>query len=166
MTVADWKKAWDDARDTTTTRLQGMKGVNAFYALPYWGELLINHLLDPMHCFKNVAVAIWQHICGQKDNHNSRADLKDADVMRRILDDNDDDTSEERGLFLDEELEYSSTSTDGSPSESENSFLNAFELDTNTDEIDTFSHSSIGLNLEIVLEIDHEDLYADITSVS
>ncbi|MCO5548736.1 hypothetical protein L7F22_002197 [Adiantum nelumboides] len=112
-----------------------------------------------------IAASSPQHICGQKNNHNSRADLKDANVMRRILDDNDDDTSEEGGSFSDAELEYSSTSTDGSASESENSFLNAFELDINTDEIDTFSHSSIGLNLEIVLEIDHEDLYADITSV-
>ncbi|MCO5586506.1 hypothetical protein L7F22_040446 [Adiantum nelumboides] len=95
----------------------------------------------------------------------STQELSTIDDVNRILDDNDDDTSEEGGSFSDAELEYSSTSTDGSASESENSFLNAFELDTNTDEIDTFSHSSIGLNLEIVLEIDHEDLYADITSV-
>ncbi|MCO5608035.1 hypothetical protein L7F22_062238 [Adiantum nelumboides] len=95
----------------------------------------------------------------------STQELSTIDDVNRILDDNDDDTSEEGGSFSDAKLEYSSTSTDGSASEPENSFLNAFELDTNTDEIDTFSHSSIGLNLEIVLEIDHEDLYADITSV-
>ncbi|MCO5607374.1 hypothetical protein L7F22_061570 [Adiantum nelumboides] len=95
----------------------------------------------------------------------STQELSTIDDVNRILDDNDDDTSEEGGSFSAAKLEYSSTSTDGSASEPENSFLNAFELDTNTDEIDTFSHSSIGLNLEIVLEIDHEDLYADITSV-
>ncbi|MCO5551385.1 hypothetical protein L7F22_004887 [Adiantum nelumboides] len=95
----------------------------------------------------------------------STQELSTIDDVNRILDDNDDDTSEEGGSFSDAKLEYSSTSTDGSASEPENSFLNAFELDTNTDEIDTFSHSSIRLNLEIVLEIDHEDLYADITSV-
>ncbi|MCO5556418.1 hypothetical protein L7F22_009967 [Adiantum nelumboides] len=95
----------------------------------------------------------------------STQELSTIDDVNRILDDNDDDTSEEGGSFSDAKLEYSSTSTDGSASEPENSFLNAFELDTNTDEIDTFSHSSIGLNVEIVLEIDHEDLYADITSV-
>ncbi|MCO5581893.1 hypothetical protein L7F22_035782 [Adiantum nelumboides] len=95
----------------------------------------------------------------------STQELSTIDDVNRILDDNDDDTSEEGGSFSDAKLEYSSTSTDGSASEPKNSFLNAFELDTNTDEIDTFSHSSIGLNLEIVLEIDHEDLYADITSV-
>ena len=47
MTIADWKNAWDDANETSSS-LQGMKGVNAFYALPYWDELLIHHLLDPM----------------------------------------------------------------------------------------------------------------------
>ncbi|MCO5603700.1 hypothetical protein L7F22_057851 [Adiantum nelumboides] len=95
----------------------------------------------------------------------STQELSTIDDVNRILDDNDDDTFEKGGSFSNAKLEYSSTSTDGSASESKNSFLNAFELDTNTDEIDTFSHSSIGLNLEIVLEIDHEDLYADIISV-
>ncbi|MCO5580258.1 hypothetical protein L7F22_034124 [Adiantum nelumboides] len=95
----------------------------------------------------------------------STQELSTIDDVNRILNDNDDDTSEEGGSFSDAKLEYSSTSTDGSASEPENSFLNAFELVTNTDEIDTFSHSSTGLNLEIVLEIDHEDLYADITSI-
>ena len=74
MTVHDWKKAWDFGKDFSQ---QGMKGVNTFYALPYWEELLINHLLNPMHCFNNVAIVVWQHICGQKDNYNSREDLKE-----------------------------------------------------------------------------------------
>ena len=54
--VADWKRAWDNGDGSS---LPGMKGVNIFYTLPYWGELLIHHLLDPMHCFKNIAVDIW-----------------------------------------------------------------------------------------------------------
>ena len=37
-----------------------------------------------MHCFKNVAVRIWQHITGQKDKINSREDLKEANVMRKM----------------------------------------------------------------------------------
>ena len=81
MTVADWKTAWDDNDDGAS--LAGIKGVNIFYTLPYWGELLIHHLLDPMHCFKNVAVAIWQHICGHKDSYNSRADQKEVNIMRQ-----------------------------------------------------------------------------------
>ena len=43
--------------------------------------------------------------------------------------------------------------------------MDTLELDTNADDIDTVSHSTIGVNLEIVLEIDHDDLYADITSL-
>ena len=73
MTMSDWKQAWDFGKDFAQ---QGIKGVNYFYALPYWEDLLINHLLDPMHCFKNVAVVVWQHMCGQKDNHNSRTDTR------------------------------------------------------------------------------------------
>ena len=61
MTVRDWKQAWDVGREFSQ---QGMKGVNAFYALPYWEDLLINHLLDPMHYFKNFAAVEWQHMCG------------------------------------------------------------------------------------------------------
>ena len=80
MTVSDWKEAWDDGKEFSR---QGMKGLNVFFELPYWKELLINHLLDPMHCFKNVAVAVWQHICGQKDNYNSRAYLKEVNKLRR-----------------------------------------------------------------------------------
>ena len=53
-----------------------MKGVNTFSALPYWEELLINHLLDPMHIFKNVAQQIWDHITSARDNVGVRKDLQ------------------------------------------------------------------------------------------
>ena len=68
----------------------------------------------------------------------------------------------------DETFNYSSTSTDGSStsdSDSESRLMDTLELDTNADDIDTISHSTIGVNLEIVLEVDHDDLYADITYV-
>ena len=35
-----------------------------------------------MHCFKNIALAIWQYICGHKDRYNSRVDLKEVNFMR------------------------------------------------------------------------------------
>ena len=79
-TVANWKRAWDNGDGTSLSR---MMGVSTFYTLPYWGELLIHHLLDPMHCFKNIAVAIWQHICGHKDSYNCRVDLKEVHVMHQ-----------------------------------------------------------------------------------
>ena len=80
MTVRDWKQAWDFGKDFAQ---QGMKGVNAFYALPYWEDLVINDLLEPVHSFKYVAVVVWQHMCDKKDNHNSRANLKEANIMWR-----------------------------------------------------------------------------------
>ena len=56
MKACNWLKLWIDARQTQVPR---MKGLNAFFALPYWEHLLINHLLDPMHCFKNVEMSMW-----------------------------------------------------------------------------------------------------------
>ncbi|MCO5577427.1 hypothetical protein L7F22_031259 [Adiantum nelumboides] len=180
MIVANWKKAWDDARDTTTvtggqrpsikvaqngfvvvdsTRL--WKNQDDTFVFPNQCDQVFYY---PMHGDTN-----WKYVIDVAPHATrvlqSTQELSTIDDVNRILDDNDDDTFEEGGSFSDAELEYSSTSTDGSAFESENSFLNAFELDTNTDEIDTFSHTSIGLNLEIVLKIDHEDLYADITYV-
>ena len=58
--MRDWKQAWESGKEFPQ---QGMKGVNAFYALTYSEELLINHLLDPMHCFKNVVVVVCGNTC-------------------------------------------------------------------------------------------------------
>ena len=80
MSMIDWKQAYDDGKEIYQ---QGLKQVNTFYAPLYSGELLINHLLDPMQCFKKVIVALWQHICGQKDNYNSRRDLKKENIKQR-----------------------------------------------------------------------------------
>ena len=62
--------------------IAGMKRLNAFYNLPYWEELLINHLLDPMHVFKNVGVAIWKHLTGAMDSVKARRDLEETGVKR------------------------------------------------------------------------------------
>ena len=53
-----------------------MKMKSIFYELPYWKDLLIAHLLDPMHIFKNVPNSIFQHILGkEKDILSSRRDI-------------------------------------------------------------------------------------------
>ena len=41
---------------------QGMNRKSTFYDLPYWKDLLICHLLDPMHILKNVTDSIYRHI--------------------------------------------------------------------------------------------------------
>lgn len=45
-----------------------MKRLSIFHELPYWRKLLINHLLDPMHIFKNVGQILWEHLVGTQDN--------------------------------------------------------------------------------------------------
>ena len=58
MTLVDWQDYWN-----------GM-------GLPYWAHLKINHLLDPMHIFKNVAQNIWDHLVGAKDTLAIREDMR------------------------------------------------------------------------------------------
>ena len=58
-----------------------MKRLSILHNLPYWDDLLINHLLDPMHIFKNVGSLIWDHLIGAKDSRSAREDLRQADVM-------------------------------------------------------------------------------------
>ncbi|MCO5547809.1 hypothetical protein L7F22_001261 [Adiantum nelumboides] len=78
MTIRDWHEApWDAAGGRP---IEGMKKLNAFYSLPYWEDLLINHLLDPMDVFKNVAVGIWQHINGDMDSVKAYKDLEELGV--------------------------------------------------------------------------------------
>ena len=55
---------------------EGMKRKSIFYELSYWKDLLIYHLLDPMHIFKNVLDSIFRHIAGkEKDPLSSRRDI-------------------------------------------------------------------------------------------
>lgn len=59
----------------------GMKRFSIRFELPYWTSLLINHLLDPMHIFKNVGSLMWDHISGAKDTHGAREDLQEVGIM-------------------------------------------------------------------------------------
>lgn len=62
----------------------GMKRLSIYHQLPYWGELQISHLLDPMHIFKNVGDSIWAHLVGDKDMWGELEDLKELDRMSDI----------------------------------------------------------------------------------
>ena len=47
-----------------------------FYELHYWKDLLIYHLLDPMHIFKNVLDVVFRHISRkEKDTLSLRRDI-------------------------------------------------------------------------------------------
>jgi len=55
---------------------QGMNRKSIFYDLPYWKDLLICHLLYPMHVLKNVTNSIYRHILDKdKDTLSSRRDI-------------------------------------------------------------------------------------------
>ena len=58
----------------------GMKLLSTFHSLPYWRKLLINHLLDPMHIFKNVGQTLWEHLSGEQDNKKSFEDLQEGGI--------------------------------------------------------------------------------------
>lgn len=55
---------------------KGMKRKFIFYDLPYWKDLLISHLLDPMHVLKNVPNSIFRHISSKdKETLSSRRNI-------------------------------------------------------------------------------------------
>ena len=55
-----------------------MNRLSILHQLPYWQDLLITSLLDPMHIFKNVGQTIWDHFIGIKDKGGWREDLKEC----------------------------------------------------------------------------------------
>jgi hypothetical protein len=44
--------------------------------LPYWEDLKINHVVDPMNIFKNVAMMVWDHLMGVGDSLGIRMDFQ------------------------------------------------------------------------------------------
>lgn len=76
MTQGDWEVYWNGAMDTNGEPPKGISRYSIFFCLPYWKYLKINHLLDPMHIFKNVASNIWDHLIGARDSLRVREDLR------------------------------------------------------------------------------------------
>jgi hypothetical protein len=49
--------------DTYVEKLYvGMKRKSIFYELPYWENLNISYIVDPMHIFKKNSSSLWRHI--------------------------------------------------------------------------------------------------------
>jgi hypothetical protein len=62
----------------------GMKRKSIFYELPYWDNLKIAHLLDPMHILKNVPSYLWRHISSNKgDTLDVRRDIISLNTKKR-----------------------------------------------------------------------------------
>jgi hypothetical protein len=58
--------------------------LSIFFTLPYWENLKVNHLLDPMHIFVNVASNLWDHLTGSKDSVEIWQDLQCTGRMRSV----------------------------------------------------------------------------------
>ncbi|MCO5563467.1 hypothetical protein L7F22_017109 [Adiantum nelumboides] len=81
MTAKDWQLMKQRHHEGLPP---GMKRFSILYELPYWTSLRINHLLDPMHIFKNVGSLLWDHITGRKDSHGARTDLQEVGIMKEL----------------------------------------------------------------------------------
>jgi hypothetical protein len=67
---------WRDVANTVTNpndsmvfEGSGLTRWGILNSLPYWGELEICHLLDPMHIEGNVGKAIIKQLYGEKDSN-------------------------------------------------------------------------------------------------
>ena len=78
-TMFDWANHWKEHWDTNPIPNgppKGMSRLSILLRLPYWSILKIQHLLDPMHIFKNVAQIIWEHLISKRDSLGAREDMR------------------------------------------------------------------------------------------
>jgi hypothetical protein len=70
-TFAYWRDVANriiDPNDSMVFEGSGLTRWGILNSLPYWGELKIRHLLDPMHIEGNVGKAIIKQLYGKKDS--------------------------------------------------------------------------------------------------
>jgi hypothetical protein len=61
-----------------------MKMKSVFYELPYWENLNIGYLLDPMHILKKNSSSLWRHISSNKsDTLVVRRDILVSNTKKR-----------------------------------------------------------------------------------
>ena len=65
-TFAHWKDVADACEVAGYRKDSGLTRWSILNTLPYWGELKIRHLLDPMHIEGNVGKALISHLYGEK----------------------------------------------------------------------------------------------------
>jgi hypothetical protein len=71
-TFAYWRDVANrviDPNDSMVFEGNGLTRWGILNSLPYWGELKIRHLLDPMHIEGNVGKAIIKQLYGEKDSN-------------------------------------------------------------------------------------------------
>src|SRR5450759_1292233 len=76
ITFAYWREMEDKCLDPNDPMVFGGSGLTRWSiltTLPYWGELKIHHLLDPMHIEGNVGKALIKHLYGEKEKNFRKA---------------------------------------------------------------------------------------------
>ncbi|KAL3675626.1 hypothetical protein R1sor_025574 [Riccia sorocarpa] len=68
-----WAQRWKDVEaGHIPIEKAGLKRWSILHRLPYWKDLLIQHLLDPMHIEANVTKSLIKRIFGEKDGKPAR----------------------------------------------------------------------------------------------
>ncbi|XP_062024123.1 uncharacterized protein LOC133740203 isoform X2 [Rosa rugosa] len=87
----------DDDGDDPMKLTKRWKKKSIFFELPYWQHLLLRHNLDMMHIEKNICESIIGTLLNMKgktkDNLNSRKDLKEMGISKKLRQKNDGSSS-------------------------------------------------------------------------
>ncbi|KAL3702571.1 hypothetical protein R1sor_020593 [Riccia sorocarpa] len=68
-----WEQRWRDVEeDHIPAERAGLKRWSILHRLPYWKDLMIQHLVDPMHIEANVTKSLIKRIFGEKDDKLAR----------------------------------------------------------------------------------------------
>ncbi|KAL3702456.1 hypothetical protein R1sor_020478 [Riccia sorocarpa] len=68
-----WEQRWRDVEEGhIPVERAGLKRWSILHRLPYWNDLMIQHLLDPMHIEANVTKSVINRIFGEKDGKPAR----------------------------------------------------------------------------------------------
>ncbi|KAL3691388.1 hypothetical protein R1sor_005039 [Riccia sorocarpa] len=68
-----WEQRWRDVEEGhIPAERAGLKRWSILHRLPYWKDLMIQHLLDPMHIEANVTKSLIKRIFGEKDGKPAR----------------------------------------------------------------------------------------------
>ncbi|KAL3697415.1 hypothetical protein R1sor_011491 [Riccia sorocarpa] len=68
-----WEQRWRDVEEgRIPAERAGRKRWSILHRLPYWNDLMIQHLLDPMHIEANVTKSLIKRIFGEKDGKPAR----------------------------------------------------------------------------------------------
>ncbi|KAL3684834.1 hypothetical protein R1sor_002856 [Riccia sorocarpa] len=79
--VAHWMNRWEQVQEGSLQLWEsGLRRWSVLHDLPYCKDLLIGHLLDPMHIEGNVVKSLVKHMYGEKDTIAGRRACEELNV--------------------------------------------------------------------------------------